>query len=878
MRKKIPLLLLCMLLAACGTHRKVVAPSDKKDKDKPTATKERKEDVEYRGTPWITNASRTFDITMGLQNRHLSVWASHGRYFNINKDRWEWQRPNLFCTNEDLYTQTIVVPYLIPMLEKAGAIVFTPRERDWQKNEVIVDNDDRVRLPYYTEINIKHEWKDAATSGFANMTAGCHDSDNPFKKGSARMAKASEEKGCEISYQPNIPQEGEYAVYVSYSTHKKNVPDAHYTVWHKGRKTEFRVNQRMGGGTWVYLGTFDFGRGCDSDNRVVLTNESAHKGVVTADAVRFGGGMGNIWRNNKASGMPRCLEGSRYYAQWAGAPDSVWQAKDGTDDYKEDIYARPYMTNWLTGGSCFAPHTTGLNVPVELALAIHSDAGYSNDYSSLVGSLAICTTETNSGRLASGMSRAGSKKFAGMLLEGVNRDMTSRYGKWNKRELYDRNYAETRCPLMTSAILETLSHQNFPDMMLGQDPDFKFTLARSIYKSILRFTAETHNRPYAVAPLAPENLSADFCAADTVLLSWDMQPDATEPTAIPTSYILYTAANNSGFDNGIRLNGKACKIKLQPGVLYNFKVTAVNKGGESFPSATISATYNPAATKKILIIDGFQRLSGPAVINDGSSQGFDISTDIGVCQGRNTGLSGGQICFDKTRIGIEGPGGLGFSGGELEGMIIKGNDQDHVSTHAKAIMSAGGYNIASCSKQAVEKGKIDINKYDGIDLILGLERNDGRSLRYYKTFSPTMRNILTRYAAGKGGIFVSGAYVASDMGSETERDFLARTLHLSHGGCVRLLSDNTINGMGTSFNIYSTPNEEHYAASSTDIISPVSPAFCTLTDSKGNPVGVAYNGTTSNTLTMGFPFECITSESKRAAIMKGILGFIIKNK
>ena len=48
---------------------------------------------------------------------------------------------NLFGTTEDLYTQTIVIPYLFPMLENAGAVVVSPRERDWQKQEVIVDND-----------------------------------------------------------------------------------------------------------------------------------------------------------------------------------------------------------------------------------------------------------------------------------------------------------------------------------------------------------------------------------------------------------------------------------------------------------------------------------------------------------------------------------------------------------------------------------------------------------------------------------------------------------------------------------------------------------------------------------------------------------------
>ena len=99
--------------------------------------------IQYKGHPWVENVSRPNTISHGLQGRHLSLWASHGRYYDIGKGEWRWQRPFLFCTTEDLYTQTLVVPYLIPMLENAGANVFTPRERDWQRNEVIVDNDQR---------------------------------------------------------------------------------------------------------------------------------------------------------------------------------------------------------------------------------------------------------------------------------------------------------------------------------------------------------------------------------------------------------------------------------------------------------------------------------------------------------------------------------------------------------------------------------------------------------------------------------------------------------------------------------------------------------------------------------------------------------------
>ena len=98
-------------------------------------------DTDYKGRPWVSNASLPYKVTRGLQNRHLSVWASHGRYYNLKEKMWRWQRPALFGTREDLFTQTIVTPYLIPMLEKAGAVVFTPRERDWQDHEAVIDND-----------------------------------------------------------------------------------------------------------------------------------------------------------------------------------------------------------------------------------------------------------------------------------------------------------------------------------------------------------------------------------------------------------------------------------------------------------------------------------------------------------------------------------------------------------------------------------------------------------------------------------------------------------------------------------------------------------------------------------------------------------------
>ena len=90
--------------------------------------------ISYDGKPWVTDLSKPNKVTHGLYNRHIALWASHGSYFDSRKQAWRWQRPNLFGTTEDLFTQTIVVPYLMPMLQNAGSVVFTPRERDWQRN------------------------------------------------------------------------------------------------------------------------------------------------------------------------------------------------------------------------------------------------------------------------------------------------------------------------------------------------------------------------------------------------------------------------------------------------------------------------------------------------------------------------------------------------------------------------------------------------------------------------------------------------------------------------------------------------------------------------------------------------------------------------
>ena len=832
----------------------------------------------YHGAPWVERLQRPYTVTKGLQGRHLSVWASHGRYYKNDEKEWTWQRPYLYCTTEDLFTQTIVVPFLIPMLENADAYVFSPRERDWQSHETIVDNDTPEQGGNYVEQTERFKWENGGT-GFSHRKAIYLDGENPFTDGTFRSIYAVSKKNQEsrIRWTPDIPESGRYAVYVSYATLPTSVPDALYTVRHRGVNTTFKVNQQMGGHTWVYLGTFDFAADAPEDNFVTLSNFSNYRGTVTADAVRFGGGMGNIARGDSlqeaVSGFPRYLEGARYNAQWSGMPYTVYSGKLGLNDYGDDINVRSLMTNYLAGGSAYLPADSGLKVPIELSVALHSDAGIA-DENGFIGTLGIYTTGGRDGILPSGLSRLASRDLCDIVMIHVDKDLTRTYGTWKRRQMFDRNYSETREPQVPSMILEMLSHQNFKDMMWGHDPTFKFTLARAIYKGILEYSSCQHGTDYEVQPLPVTCFQTQIDEeAQEIILSWTPQEDPLEASATPDGYIVYTRQGDNGYDNGTFTRSAHLVLKAERNQIYSFRVAAVNRGGESLPSEELSAMIAQNAKASVLIIDGFQRVAGPQSILTDSTCGFDMSLDPGVPYYRSPGFCGRQNVFNTL---LNPKDAWGSSGNELEGKLIAGNTFDHSRLHGEAIAAAGNISFASASRTAVEAQAVDLNAYNIVDLILGLQKNDRYSLRPYPTFSPALCNALREFTRMRGGLLVSGAYVARDQRDRESLDFLRNTLKVDAYAPLTLGAYTQAVGMNTSLHLFTELNETHYAATHADCLMPVAPAFSTLLYSPGNyPAAVAYPGNDYRVVTMGFPFECIKYASDRDKIMNAFLRFLL---
>ena len=857
--------------------------------------------------PLVSNISAPYIPTNGLYNRHIAMWQSHGWYFEPKLDRWEWQRARIFQTVEDLYTQSYVLPFLVPMLENAGANVLMPRERDLNTAEIVIDNDGVLKgNSTYVEKTGDKKWMQGNGTGFAHLRNYYKDFENPFKEGTYRAVETIK-KGTEttVEWIPEIPSTGQYGVYVSYQTLPNSADDALYTVYHKGGETQFKVNQQMGGGTWIYLGTFGFDAGKSNAYKVVLSNRSAKAGkVITADAVKIGGGVGNVARgeSNETSGYPRFCEASRYWLQWAGIPDYVYSDSKGKNDYTDDYKSRGIWVNYLAGGSEVNPNEEGLNIPVNMSFAFHTDAGTTlND--SIIGTLGIYCTNSDNEEFANGSSRYLSHDLTDLIQSNIVNDIrTLHEPNWSRRGMWNKSYYEARVPRVPAMLLELLSHQNFADMRYGLDPRFRFTVSRAVYKGMLQFLCSQYNMDYVVQPLPVDHLALQFTGNNEVELTWQPVEDPLEPTAKAEKYIVYTRIGNGDFDNGILVEGTNYRTTISSGTIHSYKVVAVNKGGLSFPSEILSVGQPFQSKGTVMVVNGFDRISAPADFvapapGDTQFAGFLDELDHGVPYLKDISYIGKMKEFRRAIPWMDDDAsGYGDSYADYETKVIAGNTFDYPAIHGAAILKAG-YAFVSCSDEAVENGRVSLNDYQTVDLILGKEcqtkmGRGGITPLQYKTFSQPMQEAITAYCNQGGNIIVSGAFVGTDLWDnrlatpeEADKKFATDVLkykwrvgQAALKGKVKSVAS-PFPMLTGNYTYHNELNEESYVVEAPDAIEPASKdAYTVMRYSENNlSAGVAYQGD-YKTYIMGFPFETIRTEAERETLMKAILTFFNSGK
>ena len=915
-----------------------------------------------RNIPFVTAVKPYIEPKKGMEGDIIALWSSHGRYYK--NGAWQWQRPLLFQSVEDTYTMGYVLPYLVPMLENAGAYVMMPRERDINRNEVIVDNDinDGGMLfsqTTYREQNGSRSWVTGEGEGFIYDLPDFRDTENPFENGTYRQVQTVRGgKPAVAAWYADIPEEGEYAVYVSYKTLPNSTSDARYTVNYSGGSREFKVNQQMGGGTWIYLGTFPLQAGADMKRPVVTLTNISEKGgeyVVTADAVKIGGGMGNIARSPhrsdiyydpstpdntedtaendgeeesdetaitendvdgdgeapadngesaksdksdtaetkkgpapvfRTSVLPRYLEGARYWMHWAGAPESVYSPFHGSNDYKDDYTGRGHWVNWLAGGSRVLPNEKGLNIPVDITFALHSDAGKKAD-DSFVGTLGIYYTN-NGDSYKDGTPRINSRMLTNLIMSQITADIRKEYApSWRRRQMWDKSYLEARVPEVPTTLIELMSHQNFADMQYGLDPSFKFAVARAIYKGMARFLGERKDRQVVIQPLPVRNFAIQRTKKEHFRLSWQPTPDPLESTAMPTKYIiLERVEGNLGFQKAGETTSTHFDVKVADDLIHSYRIVAANEGGQSFPSETLALRESPEHSRPILIVNGFSRVSGPEHFTDEGRAGFDADADFGVPYIREISFTGRQTEYRRNA-----GDSFGRSSGNYIGRPVAGNTFDFAALHGEGVAEAG-YAFVSCSADAVQNNSVRLDDYKIVDLILGRQKttvvgsgNGETSKARFAAFPPELRSRLETFVKTGGDLIISGEKAISDLynyrsGSDGERfanEVLgARIADIGErpsGYAVSTVANAAGSGLqGGSLKYSDTFNEEIYAVQHPDILEPTSSdATVFMTYDNGGAAGIATRTGKGRVILSAIPLETITDDLRREQVIKALL-------
>ncbi len=715
-----------------------------------------------------------------------TVWlsAGHGWYWSSTLGRWNTQRPNITGIIEDFSNAEAVNYYLARYLWNAGADVWLVRERAMTGHEVIVDNDQGA--PHYTEVGA---WTTSLSPGYGG--------------GTYRFAITASSPTASATWTPNLPEAGWYAVWAWYLHGINRPPDARYQIHHAGGVTTVRISQEVHGQTWYYLGEYYFPSG--TGGYVTLINESGDAGqAVIADAVRFGGGMGSIAAPGGVSGQPRWEEASNYWAQYQGAPPEIYQEPDRS--------VRPLYAEW----------ESAKGYPGEAANAVyiswHTNAGGGTGTESYIAS-----TDPTPGSAA--LQDWVHAELVGDLRAAWNPSWVDRGQKtYDFSEVY---YLST----IPGMLLEVAFHdtENPGDVDDLRQPVFRQIAARAVFQGIVKYHAARAATPVHLLPEPPVRLVARNSGLGQVTLTWAPPPccDGVLGDAA-TAYKVYSSANGRAFDDGFQTTNPSLTVSgLAPGSLRFFRVTALNAGGESFPTPVVVVrTLAGGGAPPLLIVDGFDRLDEWALIPQ-----------------------------------YESP----YLGTSRRMFLERMNRYDYAVEHGQAL-AACGWAFDGAVNEAVMSGDVALGTYAAVDWFVGEDSTADASL------SGTERALLATYLDGGGRLLISGSEIGFDL-VEQGRDpaFFGTYLRASYQGDDAGTFD-FVGRQGGPFEGVAGRFDDStfgtYDVGHPDQVAPAGGSTVELSYLGGANSGaaVAYAGD-FRVVYVGFPLETVTNPTTRADLL-----------
>ena len=533
-----------------------------------------------------------------LSGRAVYLSQCHGWLWSDALDRFATQRGEGYDTVEDFHNPEGANQHLIAYLENAGASVFTARERDMSDWMAIADNDGDG----YQEEGLGFV---AGEAGFVDAGPWAYGED-PFDTGTTRKFPAN--SGAQVIWTPEIERDGKVAVYITWDASSTHTHSAHYRFTHPGGTFDRWFDQTAHGSTWQYVDTLWLTQG--SSLTVALIADGSDDAWVSADAVRVGGGMGDVSRHGDQTGRPRWESSSLHYAQFNGAPTTVYDPwEDGVlDDGGSDPAVRSRWADW--------EHPVGEDA---VYLSWHSNA-----YDSVGGEGG--TARGTITYYAGGGSDAPASQPAECSYPAVEGSYT--LAKFIQDEMIDVFEAEwepdwldrgvgTACfsevspshnDEMPAALVELAFHDNGEDAYYLKQPRFRQDASRAMSHGIVRYFMERDGLTPVYAPEPPDHVSVTHGPEGALWVRWATGPSGGHLGDAATAYLVETSLDGLSWSQGTAIYGTEAHLAVAEGLAVYVRVRATNQGGRSAPSPVVGARRSPDGSPRILVVDGFDRL------------------------------------------------------------------------------------------------------------------------------------------------------------------------------------------------------------------------------------------------------------------------------
>ncbi len=780
--------------------------------------------------------------TGALSGRIIYLSGGHG--WTAGASSWSLQRPVLLEMNED-YGNVDQMNMFAAYCFNAGATVVPFRPIGNQTNEVVLDNDD-------PGVTFAGTWSDSGASLFYG-SAG----DVPY-----RFAALAATESATATYVPNLPAAGLYPVY-TWVAHGANRTFQLYRIRHTGGESHVRIPHQMVGNGWVYLGTYHFAAGSNPGSGAVIVSNlqptPSVGSVVIADAIRFGNGMGVFDRGFGRSTYPSEEECARYWVQRGlgqGQSPTLYDPDypaASTDDGDDNVGTPPRMAREMNATGVIS------SIYKRLLISFHSNAGGGRGVVGLWNDNALFpnTGTPNQFRLAQ------------LLGAEINNDLSA-FGvpplevAWNNRganvtfRRTDFAFGEIRNDTlggeMDATIVEVAFHDNDSDARLLRDPRVRNWVARATYQGVVRYMNEFDGAPLTFLPEPPQNPRA-IASGGNIVVSWS-SPVAQSGSGSATGYVVYQSTNGYGFGNPIGVSGATLSLtfsNLTADTTYYFRIAATNAGGESFPTETVACRFaaNPGMPK-VLVVNAFDR--------------FERFTNL-----RQTPAARNYK-----------PPGHDANGGTMDRVLpARNNAFDYAVTHATAL-AASGYPFDSCQNEAIINNQVALANYPIVIWACGNESTTDR------TFNSTEQIRVAAFLAAGGSLFVSGSDIAYDLDrpsgpTTADRNFLRNQLRAAYA------NDNSASYTaspvsGSIFAGRASATVDNggggiYWVPSPDVLLPIGAGTSIALNYSGDTGGAAaiqYDGSAGGgrVVCFGFPFETITSATRRNEYMASILAFL----